>query len=378
MFEDYYYETLIIGIVLSALIMCAIPAIARAAHGPFSKKSSYFISFGNAFGIYAIFAIYYSYNGYETYYFIPGGLLWVFVGWKILTSGNKEIIESKQKIILDEQAVKIKNQQEKWIESALGNCNELTDKSQPAEKLFTDNEIKNFYNTYEKWLSLDVYSISDDDIKKGYYFLKFYKDNNQLDDAEKAAQKLIKADGLRKKTWTITKEALMLDIYKELTKEDSLKFASGDIANKAYIWMSIANDSMSRTDFKRGYFYLKYLDANLQDKLTAEISTKLLEVNKVFEYRNIREAKLVSQLPIDNNNINMQLNNSQTEIKPSELKVATAYCRKCGNQLTEDSIFCTKCGTKIKDTVLICEICKKEISSDSEFCQFCGGKVNKS
>ncbi|NMC57628.1 MAG: zinc-ribbon domain-containing protein [Eubacteriaceae bacterium] len=377
MFENYYYETLIIGIILSALIMCAIPAIARAVHGPFSKKSSYFISFGNAFGIYAVFAIYYSYNGYDTYYFIPGGLLWIFVAWKILTSGNKEIIESKQKIILDEQAVKIKNQQEKWIEYALGNCNELIDKSQSAEKLFTVDEIKNFNNTYEKWLTLDVYSINDNDIKKGYYFLKFYKDNNQLDNAEKAAQKLIKADGLRKKTWTLTKEALMLDIYKELTKEDSLKFASGDIANKAYIWMSIANDSMSRTDFKRGYFYLKYLNANLQDKLAAEVSSKLLEVNRVFECRNIREAKMVSNLPIENNNINNQIN-TQNETKDkqiSDFKNTTPYCRKCGNKLTEDSIFCTKCGTKIEEISLICPKCKKEISPDSEYCQYCGEKV---
>jgi ribosomal protein L40E len=174
----------------------------------------------------------------------------------------------------------------------------------------------------------------------------------------------------------------MLDIYKELTKEDSLRFAGGDIANKAYIWMSIANDSMSRTDFKRGYFYLKYFDANLQDKLAAEISSKLIEVNKVFEYRNIREAKLTNQFQTDNKTYdkNTQPNNDQADIKhkeTSKINEGISFCRKCGNKLPEDSLFCTKCGSKVKDVFLICEKCKKEISPDSEYCQFCGEKAVK-
>jgi rRNA maturation endonuclease Nob1/TM2 domain-containing membrane protein YozV len=66
------------------------------------------------------------------------------------------------------------------------------------------------------------------------------------------------------------------------------------------------------------------------------------------------------------------------------------YCKKCGEEVKEDSKFCWSCGNEIEkkeekkecavktDTSekMSCWNCGKEIRDDSKFCWNCGGKID--
>lgn len=52
-------------------------------------------------------------------------------------------------------------------------------------------------------------------------------------------------------------------------------------------------------------------------------------------------------------------------------------CRKCAQQIPNDSEFCPYCGQGA-DKVILCPSCGKTIPDDSKFCPFCGAKTNAS
>jgi D-Tyr-tRNAtyr deacylase len=276
---DYTFGAILLSFILTIFLYCAAPAIMRWINGPYLRKKANIIVIINAVCVIVLITVYYTLSGIYAFPNLAAAVLWSFVARRILIAGSEE--KTNEKII--EQKKKINTQQQKIITRALNDCNESANKNRSPEELFSDEERADFNNAYNSWIALDDGSVSNADIEKGYVFLKKFTEEDQAEKAENTAKKLIKADALIKGTWSDIEEALLLDIYKELTKEEAVKFASENLELKADEWLQLDNETMKKKDFKKGYFLLKYFYNTNKKDIAKKLAPKLIEVDKIFK-----------------------------------------------------------------------------------------------
>ncbi len=197
-------------------------------------------------------------------------------------------------------------------------------------------QVKNFepseqlYQRYAVWIKAEEAAMDRQTLEEGYYLLEGLHKGKDYLEAYYVAQKLIRADLMKKGDWTAVNQVKTIGIYKELlpTEKD---FVLGQNINERYVeFLNKETANFGEKDMRQASSILwYYTETNYRDLEKADrVAQRMLEANHLHpaQEEQLKELKQLSiikkafeadmknQIPLkDKPNINIQLLEGEIE-----------------------------------------------------------------
>jgi ribosomal protein L40E len=211
--------------------------------------------------------------------------------------------------------------------------------SEYAEAKILDKNIK---HELASWERIDDSQIIEEELKKGYVLMNYYSDEDELDTAQRIAERLI---AICTGPQALFDKAISLYKYPAVLDDEKKKLRTKNSYLDALInWNTIDDRALSIEDIQLGYLLLYYFQKEGQLNLVRKIAQRLIDISK---------SKFTPE--VQNQSTSAGMLHEQEEQKDnvfvSEMTEKssnnTKFCRQCGAKLPVGSQFCNKCGKKV-------------------------------